>query len=63
MQKIVLCEFEYADPKTGKPYTVQRAWPCRDATDAELTVKYYGMKTGAFNAKIRMEDIDHEESK
>jgi hypothetical protein len=62
-QKIVLCELEYMDPKTGKPFTVQRGWPCKDQADAELTVKYYGMKTGAFNAKVKIEDIEHEENK
>lgn len=62
-QKIVLCELEYMDPSTGKSFTVQRAWPCKDQTDAENIVKYYGMKTGAYNAKVKIEDIQHEENK
>lgn len=62
-QKIVLAEFEYYDPTTGKPYFYQTGWPCKDNYDAELTVKYYGMKTGAINAKIKIEDLNNEETK
>ena len=61
MQKIVIAQLLYHNPKTGEEYTVQRAWPCKDEADAELIVKYYGMKTGAFNAKCVMEEISDEE--
>lgn len=61
--KIVLAQFEYTDPTTGKDYIVQRGWPCDDQKDAERIVKYYGMKTGAFNAKVKIEDIKYEEVK
>lgn len=61
--KIVLAEFTYRDPKTGKEFTVQRGWPCKDQQDAELTIKYYGMKTGALGAECVMEEVSDEESK
>lgn len=57
-QKLVLAEFEYHNPGTGKPYFYQTGWPCKDDYDAELTVKYYAMKTGAWNAKVKIEDMD-----
>ena len=63
MQKIVIAKFTYRDPKTGKEFTVQRGWPCKDQKDAEYTVKYYGMKTGAFEAQCVMEEVTDEEIK
>ena len=63
MQKIVIAELSYRDPKTNKEYSVQRYWPCKDQQDAENIVKYYGMKTGAYDAKCVMEDMTNEEIK
>jgi len=63
MQKIVIAKFTYHDPKTGEEYHVQRGWPCKDQEDAERTVKYYGMKSGAFNAQCIIEDVTDEEIK
>jgi hypothetical protein len=63
MQKTVIAEFTYRDPKTNKEFAVQRSWPCKDQQDAERIVKYYGMKTGAFNAKCFIEEASNEEIK
>ena len=63
MQKIVMAKFKYRDPKTGKEFIVPRGWPCRDQRDAELTVKYHGMKTGALSAECKMEEVTNEEIK
>jgi len=63
MQKIVIAELSYLNPKTGEEYTVQRGWPCKDKQDAEHIVKYYGMKTGAYDAKCVMEEVTDEEIK
>jgi len=62
MQKII-AQFLYRNPKNNEEYTVQRQWFCKSPQDAEHTVKYYGMKTGAFNAKYVMEDMTNEENK
>lgn len=62
-QQIALVTFKYRNPKTGDTYTVQRGWPCKDQKDAELTIKYYGMKTGALEAHCVIEDITNEEIK
>ena len=62
MQKII-AQFLYRNPKNNEEYTVQRQWFCKSPQDAEHTVKYYGMKTGAFNAKYVMEEISYEENK
>lgn len=63
MHKIIIAQFEYVDPRTGKPYHVIRHWPCKDQPDAELTVKYYGMKTGSIEAKCAIEEFTDEEIK
>ena len=63
MQKIVIAKFTYRDPKTGKEFSVQKGWPCKSQQDAEHTVKYYGMKTGAFEAQCVMEEVSDEEIK
>ena len=63
VQQIVIAEFTHRDPKTGKEYTVQRGWPCKDKQDAEHIVRYHGMKTGALDAKCVMEEVTNEESK
>ena len=63
MQKIVIAKFTYRDPKTGKEFHVQRSWPCKDQQDAERIVKYYGMKSGAFDAQCVMEEVNNEEIK
>ncbi len=63
MHKIIIAQFEYVNPKTGEPYHVIRDWPCRDQQDAELIVKYYGMKTGSVEAQCRIEEFTDEEIK
>lgn len=63
MQKIVIAKFTHRDPKTGKEFTVQKGWPCKDQKDAEHIVKYYGMKTGALGAECVMEEVNNEEIK
>lgn len=63
MQKIVIAKLTYRDPKTNKEFIVQRGWPCKDQTDAEYIVKYYGMKTGALSAECVMEEVTDEEIK
>jgi hypothetical protein len=63
MQKIMIAELSYRNPKTGEEYTVQRSWPCKSLEDAELIVKYYGMKSGAYDAKCVMEEMTDEEIK
>lgn len=59
--KILLAKFNYRDPKTGKEYSTQRGWPCASEEDAQNTVKYYGMKTGALSAECTIEEISNEE--
>ena len=59
----VIAQFEYWNPKTGKPYYVARCWPCRDQADAGLTVSYYGKKTGSVEAKCKIEELTDEEVK
>ena len=61
--QIALITFKYKNPKTNEFYSVQRGWPCKDEADAELTVRYYGMKTGALEAHCVIEEIDNEEIK
>ena len=63
MQKIVIAKLTYRDPRTGKEFHVQRTWPCKDQQDAERIVKYYGMKSGAFEAQCVMEEVNNEEIK
>lgn len=63
MQKIVIAKFIHRDPKSGKEFTVQKGWPCKDQTDAGHIVKYYGMKTGALEAHCVMEEVSDEEIK
>jgi len=63
MQQIVIAQLLYHNPKNGEEYTVVRHWPCKDRADAELIVNYYGRKTGAFNANIKIEEIPDEEIK
>lgn len=63
MQKIVIAHLVYHNPNNGEEFTVERIWPCTGPADAELIVNYYGRKTGASNAKIRIEDIADEEIK
>ena len=63
MQKIVIAELSYRNPSNSEEYTVQRGWPCKDEADAELIVKYYGMKTGSYGAKCVMEEVTNEEIK
>jgi hypothetical protein len=63
MTSIVMANFKYRDPQTGKEFIVPTGWPCKDQQDAELTVKYYGMKTGALSAECKMEEVTNEESK
>jgi len=59
----VIAKFLYRDPTNGEEFTVERGWPCKDQTDAELTVKYHGTKTGALSAECKMEEVTNEESK
>ncbi len=63
MQNIVMAKFKYRNPKTGKEFIVPRGWPCRNEQDAQLTAKYYGMKTGALSAECVMEEVTNEEIK
>lgn len=63
MQKIVIAKFTYRDPKTAKEFTVQKGWPCKDKEDAEHIVKFYGYKTGAYDAQCVMEEVNNEEIK
>jgi hypothetical protein len=63
MQKIVIAKFRYRDPKSGKEFTVQKGWPCKDQQDAEHTVKYHGQKTGALDAQCVIEEVSDEEIK
>lgn len=63
MINIVMANFKYRDPQTGKEFIVPTGWPCKDQSDAELTVRYYGMKTGALSAECKMEEVTNEESK
>ena len=63
MQKIVIAKFTYRNPVNSEEYTVQRHWPCKSQEDAEHTVKYYGMKTGALSAQCVMEEFTDEEIK
>lgn len=63
MQKIVIAKYTYRNPSNGEEFIVQRGWPCKDQADAELTVKYYGMKTGALSAQCVMEEVTDEEIK
>lgn len=60
---MVIAQFEYWNPKTGQPYFTVRGWPCKSKEDAELTVKYYGMKTGSVEAKCNLEEFTDEEIK
>ena len=60
-EKMVVAQFDYIDPDTGKTFVVAQAWPCWDEADAELTVRYHGFKTGAIEAKCNIEDIRYEE--
>lgn len=59
---MVIAQFEYLHPVTHEPYHVQRSWPCRDQQDAELTVRYYGMKTGSVEARCQLQEIVNEKS-
>jgi hypothetical protein len=59
----VIAKFRYRNPHNGEEFTVPRGWPCKDQADAEHTVKYYGMKTGALSAECMMEEVTNEESK
>ena len=63
MQKIVIAKFTYRNPGNSEEYTVQHHWPCKSQEDAELTVKYYGMKSGALSAQCVMEEFTDEEIK
>lgn len=63
MTKIVLAKFRYRNPHSGEEFIVPRGWPCKDQSDAELTVKYHGMKTGALSAECKMEEVTNEEIK
>jgi|688.fasta_scaffold1747992_2 hypothetical protein len=63
MKQMVIAKLTYKNPKTGELYTVNRGWPCKDEQDAQLTVKYYGMKTGALSADCVMEELNNEEIK
>jgi hypothetical protein len=58
--RYVMAKMYYRDPKTNQDFTVIRTWPCKDDTDAEQIVKYYGMKTGAYTAECVMEVYDEE---
>ena len=62
-KKIVIAKFEYWNPRTGEPYYTVRGWPCKSKEDAELTVKYYGMKTGSVEAQCNLEELTDEEIK
>ena len=59
----VIAKFRYRNPQNGEEFTVPCGWPCKDQADAEHTVKYYGMKTGALSAECKMEEVNNEESK
>lgn len=61
--KVLVAQFEYVNPRTGEPYHVIRDWPYKDQQDAELIVKYYGMKTGSVEAQCRIEEFTDEEIK
>ena len=61
MTNIVMARLKYRDPQSGKEFTVDRGWPCKNQLDAELIVKYYGMKTGALDAECKMEGVANEE--
>ena len=63
MTKMVIAQFRYRDPTSGKEFIVPTGLPCKDQQDAELSVKYYGMKTGALSAECKMEEVTNEESK
>ena len=63
MQKIVIAKFTYRDPKTNKEFNVEKHWPCKDKEDAEHIVKFYGYKTGAYDAQCVMEEVNNEEIK
>ncbi len=63
MQKIVIAKYTYRNPGNGEEFIVQRGWPCKDQSDAEHIVKYYGMKTGALSAQCVMEEVTNEEIK
>jgi len=56
----VQAKFDYIWPKTKQLYHVVRAWPCRDQDDAQRIVRYYGLKTGSYNAECIMEVYDEE---
>jgi hypothetical protein len=60
---MVLVTFDYWDPKTSKPFKVQRGWPCKDQDHAKMIVQHYGMKTGSVGAECVMEEIDYEKIK
>ena len=60
---MVLARFHYVNPRTKEEYNVVRGWPCKDQTDAENIVKYYGMKTGSYSAECNLEEFTNEEIK
>ena len=60
---MVIAKFEYWNPKTGEPFYTIRGWPCKSQEDAELTVKYYGHKTGSVEAQCKLEEFTDEEIK
>ena len=60
---MVLARFHYVNPRTQQEYSVDRGWPCKDKTDAENIVKYYGMKTGSYSAECNLQEFTDEEIK
>lgn len=62
MNQIVIARFTYTDPKTHQDFTVDRGWPCKDAADAEIIVKYHANKTGAYKIQFNVEEATHEET-
>ena len=62
-KKIVIVKFEYINPKTRESFFAIKGWPCKSKEDAELTVKYYGMKTGSVEAQCNLEELTDEEIK
>jgi hypothetical protein len=56
----VMAKLYYHQPNKNTDFTVIRTWPCKDADDAEIIVKYHGYKTGAYNAECVMEIYNEE---
>jgi hypothetical protein len=55
-KKTVIAKFEYYDAAKDQPFYAIRSWPCQDQAEAELIVKYYGMKTGSVEAQCNIKE-------